>query len=256
MRIDSYLVEIKRFESRNKAREAVERGEVFVNGKNVKPSFDVSARDEITYAENAGRYVSVGAYKLERAFEVFNFSVKGKVVADVGASTGGFTQCLLFHGAEKVFAVDVGESLLHPSLKCDSRVVPIENFNARYLSPSVFGGAVDAVVSDVSFISLTYILGGISACLKEGGEAVVLIKPQFECGKRFLSKNGIVTDANARYTACSNVFNYAKSLGLSACGFDVAPEIIGKNKEFLLYLNKGAQEIVNEKLLRDICIKS
>ncbi|MBQ9480816.1 MAG: TlyA family RNA methyltransferase [Clostridia bacterium] len=256
MRLDNYLAETGKFSSRTKAKEAIERGEVLVNGKAAKPSLEVDGTENISFTEGAGKYVSLGAFKLERAFEVFDFSVKDKIVADVGASTGGFTQILLFHGAKKVYAVDVGESLLHPSLQADGRVVPIENFNARYLSAGALGEYMDAVVSDVSFISLTYILGGISSCLKSGGEAVVLIKPQFECGRQFLSKSGIVTDKNARLNACLNVFNYAKSLSLNASGFAPAPIKEGKNVEFLLHLVKEGASSVTEEHLRDICIKS
>ena len=243
MRIDVYLTQTGHFESRNKAKEAVERGEVFVNGKIVKPSYEFTEGDVVTFSE-ANQFVSNGAFKLEKAFNDFDFDVKGKTVADIGASTGGFTQSLLIHGAAKVFAIDVGESLLHPSLKNDERVVPIENFNARFLDAETLGGQVDAVVSDVSFISLTYILGNISSVLKDEGKAVVLIKPQFECGKDFLSKNGIVTDKKARHNACIKVIDCAREFGLFAEGFSHAPIKEGKNIEYLLYLSKKCDNVV------------
>ena len=253
MRIDNYLFSEGKFESRNKAKEAVERGEVTVNGKPVKPSYVIREGDDVKLQTNAGKYVSNGAFKLERAFEAFDLSAEGKIFADIGASTGGFTQCLLMHGAAKVYAVDVGESLLHPSLKNDSRVTCIENFNARFLSSDVLGGEVDAIVSDVSFISLTYILGGISRCIKEGGYAVVLIKPQFECGRENLSKNGVVTSLKARSKACLEVVKFAYSVGLSAAGFCAAPIREGKNIEYLLHLKKGGTSVLDEKYIDSVC---
>lgn len=254
MRLDNYLANENKYSSRTKAKEAVERGEVLVNGKIVKPSYDVLPTDEITITDLARGFVSNGAFKLERAFEVFDFCVKGKITADIGASTGGFTQCLLNNGANKVYAVDVGESLLHPSLLSDDRVVVYENTNARFLDENSFPTLVDVVVSDVSFISLTYILPAISKILCDTGEAVVLIKPQFECGAKALSKNGIVTDKRDRYLACKKIITFATDLGFGSVGFTNAPIKQGKNVEFLLYLRKNCISTVDEKAVLSVCV--
>lgn len=241
MRIDNYLVSINRFSSRTKAKEAVERGEVLVNGKAVKPSFDVCDGDSITYLDNAGMFVSNGAFKLERAFEVFSgFNVEDKVCLDIGASTGGFTQSLLLHGAKRVFAVDVGQSLLNEALANDSRVVVMDNTNARYINRNNFDECIDRIVSDVSFISLTYILPNVYSVLSDGGEAVLLIKPQFECGPKYLSKNGIVTDKRAKREVCLKIAQFSIDLGFGISGFNVAPIKKDKNAEFLIYLKKRA----------------
>ncbi|MBO7378044.1 MAG: TlyA family RNA methyltransferase [Clostridia bacterium] len=255
MRLDAYLTEImKKYESRTKAKEAVERGEVLVGGKVAKPSFSVTEKDVITFAEGSGAFVSNGAFKLLKAFESFDFDLSGKTVADVGASTGGFTQCALMHGAKKVYAIDVGENLLHPSLREDERVIRIENFNARFLNADTLGEKADAVISDVSFISLTYLLNGFSLVMKDGREAVVLVKPQFECGRKYLSKNGVVTDKKARAAACIAVTECAKANGLGAINFTFAPIREGKNVEFLLHLKKGAEVIVTEEFINSVCI--
>ncbi len=253
MRIDAYLVQNNFFSSRTKAKEAVERGEVTVNGRSVKPSYDVSDLDNVTVSEGV-KFVSLGAYKLLRALEVFDFTLNGKVVADIGASTGGFTQCALNNGAKKVYSVDVGEGLLHPDLLKDERVVSIENTNARFLTKDVLGCEVDAVVADLSFISLTYILGGVLSVLKENGEAVLLIKPQFECGKKALSKNGIVTDPGDRISACKTVVEYATSIGLGCLAITNAPKREGKNIELLLHVKKSSSTVITEKEIVRACI--
>jgi len=256
MRIDSYLVKINKFSSRTKAKEAVERGEVFVNGKTVKPSYDVIGDEQVTLSSEAGLFVSNGAFKLKRAIEYFALDLKDKTAADIGASTGGFTQCLLMNGASKVFAVDVGESLLHPSVSSDKRVTVLDNTNARFLTEKDLGERVDVVVSDVSFISLTYILPAINGILKDDGECVVLVKPQFECGPSKISKNGIVTDRKARADACLNISAFANSSGLGTVGFTYAPIREGKNVEFLLYLKKNKPSTVTSADIKSVCINN
>ena len=159
MRLDVYLVEAGYFPSRQKAREAVVRGDVSVGGKTVlKPSKTVLSGEAVTVSANDERFVSNGGYKLYKAFQDFKFSPKGLIFADIGASNGGFTDCLLKFGAEKVIAIDVGESQLDKTIACNERVVIKDNFNARYLTAESLGGFVDGVTADVSFISLTYIL--------------------------------------------------------------------------------------------------
>ncbi len=238
MRLDYFLFQNNNFSSRTKASEAIARGEVKVNGKLCKKaSFNIADSDVVT-VEEVSAFVSNGGYKLEKAFYDFGLSAEGLIFADIGASTGGFTDCLLKHGAKKVFAIDVGESLLDKKLKDDERVITIENFNARNLTIGDIGEKVDGVVCDVSFISLTYILKPISDILKDSGYAVVLVKPQFECGKRALNGNGIVTKKEDRFSAVEKICNFSKELNLFTVALTNAPLKDGKNVEYLLFLSK------------------
>ncbi len=249
MRLDAYLFSLKKYVSRTKAAEAIEKGTVLVNGRVVtKPSYAVFDSDEITTTENDA-FVSNGGYKLEKGFFDFGFSAENLVFADVGASTGGFTDCLLRHGAKKVFALDVGESQLSENLKTDERVVVIDNFNAREMNISTFGEALDGVTCDVSFISLTYILKPVSDVLKGDGFAIVLLKPQFECGRKELNKNGIITNPKARIDCALKIKNYALSVGLTPTAFTSAPIRTGKNTEYLFYLKKGNENAVSDSVI-------
>ncbi len=246
MRLDAYLFSIKKYVSRTKAAEAIEKGYISVNGKVItKSSYVVSDRDEIIITEN-DEFVSNGGYKLEKAFTDFGFSAENLIFADVGASTGGFTDCLLRHGAKKVYALDVGESQLSEKLGRDERVVVIDNFNAREMNVSTFGEALDGVTCDVSFISLTYILKPVCDVLKDNGFAVVLLKPQFECGKKELNKNGIVTNIKAKIDCALKIKNYALSVGLTPIAFTGAPIRAGKNTEYLFYLKKANENAVSD----------
>ncbi len=253
MRIDSYLYEIGKYPSRNKASEAVLKGEVLYDNKIVKPSKEVINEDLITYAVPESKYVSNGGYKLEKALKDFDFSVKDMVFADVGASNGGFTDCLFQNGAKKVYAIDVGESQLDKSL-LTKNVVIMDNTNARYLSKDLFSDLIDGVVCDVSFISLTYVLPSIKNIVKDGGYALVLIKPQFECGKEFLSKTGIVKDVKAKISACRKIYNYSIELGLTPLNFTVAPIREKKNIEYIMLIKNNIENSLSftnvEKVIR------
>ncbi len=242
MRLDVYLVEAGYFPSRQKAREAVERGDVSVGGKTVlKPSKTVLSGEAVTVSTNDERFVSNGGYKLYKAFQDFKFSPKGLVFADIGASNGGFTDCLLKFGAEKVIAIDVGESQLDKTLACNERVVIKDNFNARYLTAESLGGFVDGVTADVSFISLTYILKNVADVLKDGGVSLLLIKPQFELNAAALNKNGLVTSDALRKSAVKRVYDFALSVGLVPVDFTVAPVKEKKNVEYVIMLKKDLQ---------------
>ena len=247
MRLDAYLFSTKKFSSRTKSAEAIEKGFVCVNGKTVlKPSQNVSDNDVIAVCES-NEFVSNGGYKLEKALSDFSVDVNGLVFADVGASTGGFTDCLLRRGAKKVFAIDVGESQLSDKLKSDDRVVVIDNFNARNLTANVIGEFVDGVTCDVSFISLTYVLKPI---------CVVLLKPQFECGKKELNKNGIVTSLKARLESALKIKSFAVSVGLTPVKFTFAPIKPGKNAEYLFLLTKRKAEAITDKEISDVIMKN
>ncbi len=236
MRIDKYLTE--KFQSRNRAAKAIESGLVLVNGKSVTPSYDVKDSDVITFIEPNESYVSAGGFKLAKALKDFNLSVKNLVFADIGASNGGFTDCLLQNGAKKVYCIDVGESQLDNSL-LDKNVVVIDNYNARYITKDIFSEQMDGVVIDVSFISLTYILEGVASIIDDGGIVLALIKPQFECKNKNISKNGIVKDAKVHLRVINNIIEFAHSCKLSAVNLTNAPILKGKNKEYVILLKKG-----------------
>ena len=208
MRIDKFLAE--RFGSRTKAVAAINKGLVLVNGKTVTPSYEYADIDELQIIQAEESYVSVGGYKLGKALKDFNFSVKDKVFADIGASTGGFTDCLLQNGARKVYCIDVGECQLDKSL-INEKTVVIDNFNARNLNESLFKEKLDAITVDVSFISLTYILKAVSDVLEEGANVLALIKPQFECESGKVGKNGIVRDSKTRERIIYKIFNFANA---------------------------------------------
>ena len=243
MRIDSFLFEKGCYQSRTKASEAVLKGEVLFNGKKVKPSFDVDSLDGVSFVDNE-KFVSNGGYKLSKALKNFNLNVNGLTFADVGASNGGFTDCLLQNGAKKVFAIDVGESQLDKSLKGDNRIVVLDNVNARFLTVDKLNELVDGVTVDVSFISVTYILDGIKSVLKPNGFAVILIKPQFECGKEYLGNSGIVKKLSARKTAVNKVYDACYEKGLFAVDFTTAPINEKKNVEYLMMLSLDSSNVL------------
>lgn len=238
MRIDKYLAQ-NGFTSRTKASRALEKGLIILNGKAAKASDEVKAGDAVEIRKEEIGFVSEGGFKLYKAFCEFKPRTEGKVFADLGASTGGFTDCLLRFGAARVYAVDVGSSQLAPPLCVDPRVVVMDGINARYLTGDEFFGRLDGVVADVSFISLTYLLPVIAKLLDDGGEAFVLIKPQFECGRQWLDKHGIVKDKNKRHEAVAEIVRCAEALALLAIGITCAPLKKGKNVEYVLYLRKG-----------------
>ena len=236
MRADKYFAE--KFGSRTKSAEAIEKGLVLINGKKIKPKDEILETDEIVFIEGEETFVSNGGYKLSRAIKAFGYACKDKIFADIGASTGGFTDCLLQNGAKKVFAVDVGASLLHETLKADTRIVQMENCNARYLKKEDFSEDLDAIVADVSFISLRLIFPVIKELLSKNsdkGDGFILIKPQFECENKHIGKSGIVRlDAHAKII--EKVVGYANDSGLYAFGIINAPVRKGKNVEYILWV--------------------
>lgn len=238
MRLDIYLCEKLGIQSRSKAANLIKMGKVKVDGRvAVKAGVDIDNKAVELLADM--EFASMGGYKLERAIQEFDYNVVGKVCADIGASNGGFTDCLLSHGAKKVFAVDVGECALPTQLRLDDRVVVIDRFNARELTNSTFSELVDLVVVDVSFISLKLVLPPIINVLKVGADVIALLKPQFEVGKQHLSKKGIVIDEKARSRAMSEVLACAHALGLNVNRTTNAPLREGKNVEYLIYLTYG-----------------
>lgn len=243
MRLDSLLYESGVFPSRTKAQESVLSGKVLYNGKVVKPSINVESLDLVTILNDSETFVSNGGYKLQKALDDFNFSVEDLVFADVGASNGGFTDCLLKRGAKKVFAIDVGESQLDKSLKDNQKVVVLDNVNARFLDKTILLEEVDGVTCDVSFISLTYVLQGIKNVLKDKGHGLLLIKPQFECGKEFLGNSGIVKSLPARKNAVKKVYNALVELGLYPINFTTAPIKEKKNIEYVILVKNNDNSV-------------
>lgn len=238
MRADKFFAE--KFGSRTKAAEAIEKGWVRVNGKPIRPKDEIKQDDLIEFVETGDRFVSNGGYKLATALSAFSYSCDGKTFVDLGASTGGFTDCLLQNGAKQVFAVDVGESQLHESLATDERVCVMDRTNARYLTAQSFPCAIDCVVTDVSFISLRLIFPSISAILEENGCAFTLVKPQFECENKNIGKSGIVHHS-AHAEIVRKVLSYAQENGLYPFGIVPAPIRKGKNVEYVVHWKKGYQ---------------
>ena len=247
MRLDKFLSE--KYGSRTKAATAINKGLVLVNGKSVQPSFDLDeSKDNLTFIEDCESYVSVGGYKLSKAIKDFDFSVDGKVFADIGASTGGFTDCLLKNGASKVYCIDVGESQLDKSLISNKTVI-IDNFNARNLHAGLFSDRLDGAVIDVSFISLTYVLNAVGEVLEDGASVLALIKPQFECESRKVGKNGIVKDKKMHESIISKIYDFASDCGLSPLKITNAPIIQGKNMEYVILLEKGSKQQASKEFL-------
>lgn len=244
MRADKYFAD--KFGSRTKSAEAIEKGLVLINGKMIKPKSEVKETDVVTFLEAEENFVSNGGYKLDRAFKSFSYDCKGKIFADIGASTGGFTDCALQYGAKKVYAIDVGESLLDARLKGDKRIVCMDNTNARYLEKKDFPDPLDCVVTDVSFISLRLIFPVIFEILREDGVAFVLIKPQFECEKKHIGKSGIVPPI-AHTEIVKKVLGYARENRLYPLGIVNAPVRKGKNIEYVLYCAKKADKAKSEE---------
>ncbi len=250
MRIDKFLAD--KYGSRNKAAQAIEKGLVSVNGKIVaSASYEVKDGDKIELLQAEESYVSAGGYKLAKAVKDFNLDIKDKIFADVGASTGGFTDCLLQNGAKKVYCIDVGVSQLSENIDRE-KVVIIDGFNARNLTADLFAEKLDGAVIDVSFISLTYILGGVSNALGRGAYVVALIKPQFECESRKVGKNGIVRDVKLRLNIIKKIYDFAVSVGLSPKAFTSAPIVKDKNTEYLILLEKGGNYEKIENLLKSV----
>jgi 23S rRNA (cytidine1920-2'-O)/16S rRNA (cytidine1409-2'-O)-methyltransferase len=238
VRLDQLLVERGIAESREKAKRLILAGQIIVEKHSApKPGLMLAADHEMVLKEPE-RFVSRGGEKLEGAMKAFPISLDGTVCMDVGSSTGGFTDCMLQHGASKVYAIDVGKGQLHWKLREDPRVVVMEGVNARYLTPEDLPEAADFASIDTSFISLTKILPAVKSLLKPDGEIVSLIKPQFEAGKEEVDKGrGVITDPAIHEAVISKVWKFGtEELGLDWLGLETSPIKGPKgNIEFLAY---------------------
>ena len=237
-RLDVLLVRRGLAETREKAKTTLMAGLVLVNGQKMDKAGTMVKEDvELRVLGNALPYVSRGGFKLEKAMEAFGLSMEGKVAADIGASTGGFTDCALQRGAAKIFAIDVGYGQLAWKLRSDPRVVNMERTNIRYVRPGDIGALLDFASIDVAFISLTKVLEPVKALLKDTGEIVALIKPQFEAGRGHVGKKGVVRDPEVHRSVIREVAAYSRMLGFFPAGLTFSP-IKGPegNIEYLMYL--------------------
>jgi len=244
VRLDVLLVEQGFLESRQKAQTTIMSGLVFVNGQRCdKPGTPVAADAQIEVRGNVMRYVSRGGLKLEKAMATWPIDLTDTVCMDIGASTGGFTDCMLQNGAKKVYAVDVGYGQLAWKLRSDERVVCLERTNARYLSHEEVPEEPDFTSVDVSFISLKLILPAIAGLLRQGGEVVCLVKPQFEAGKEKVGKKGVVRDPAVHLEVLEHFLEYAKENNFTVLGVTYSP-IRGPegNIEYLGHLRLGEGE--------------
>lgn len=244
--------------SREKAKASIMAGIVYVDGqKSDKAGNMVNVEAEIIVKENICPYVSRGGLKLEKSMEFFDLKLDNTVCMDIGASTGGFTDCMLKNGAKKVYAIDVGYGQLDWKLRNDSRVVNMEKCNVRYLDTELILEPIDFISIDVSFISLKLIFPVASKVLSENGHIVCLVKPQFEAGRDQVGKKGIVRDRNVHSQVIENVIEYAAENGLYPNGLTFSPVTGAKgNIEYLLYLSKNENMSYNVSCIQQIVTDS
>ena len=257
MRLDQYLFNYGFTKSRQNAKTMIEDGNVLIDSTKItKPSYNLDETIEHSVEIlNKPRFVSRGGEKLDFAIQTFNVTTKDKICIDIGASTGGFTDCLLQRGASIVYAVDSGHSQLDESLQINPKVVSIEKYNAKFMQPSDFPQLFDIAVMDVSFISQNLLHNGINSVLKDGGLLISLIKPQFECGKKALNSNGVVKNHSYHKQAIESVIDNALILGFSCIDLVRSPIEGGSgNVEFLALLQKSATPInkISDKQIKQI----
>ena len=246
-RLDVYLVEEGLCSSRELAKSFIMAGKVFVNNQRSDKAGDtVGEKDKVELRGETLKYVSRGGLKLEKAMNAFPIELNGKVCMDIGASTGGFTDCMLQNGADKVFAVDVGYGQLAWKLRTDERVVNMERTNIRFVTKEQIETQLDFVSIDVAFISLKLVLPVAYELMKEGAEVVALIKPQFEAGRENVGKKGVVRDINVHKAVVKEITEFTQNLGFCVKGLDFSP-IRGPegNIEYLMYASKEKSETID-----------
>ena len=240
-RLDIYIHEHGFCESREKAKAIIMSGIVYVdNQKADKPGFTVKENQTVEVRGDTLKYVSRGGLKLEKAMESFKIRLCDKICADIGASTGGFSDCMLQNGARKVYAIDVGYGQLAWKLRTDERVINLERTNFRYVTDEIVTDKLDFASVDVSFISLGLILPPLHLLLKNDGEVICLIKPQFEAGKENVGKNGVIRDPAVHKEVIEKIIAFALKTGYSVLNLDYSP-IKGPqgNIEYLIYMKKS-----------------
>lgn len=249
-RLDILLVEKGICESREKAKTNIMAGLIFVDGQRVdKAGEKVKVDADIVFKGEKLKYVSRGGLKLEKAMNTFGIDLTDKVCMDIGASTGGFTDCMLQNNASKVFAVDVGYGQFAWKLRTDERVICMEKTNIRYVTPEDIGVALDFASIDVSFISLRTIMPAVKALLADKGEVVALIKPQFEAGRDKVGKKGVVRDKEVHLEVINTIINFLMENELNVLGLSYSP-IKGPegNREYLVYFTKDKEKEGNFEL--------
>ena len=243
IRLDARIFELGLSESREKAKAFIMAGQVYVNGmKATKAGMTVTAQDQID-VRGGSEFVSRGGHKLKKAMSVFPINLENQICMDIGASTGGFTDCMLQNGASKVYSIDVGYGQLAWKLRSDERVINLERTNIRYVTREQVPDEIDFFSVDVSFISLCLVLPAAYPLLSENGECVCLIKPQFEAGREKVGKKGVVRDKSVHAEVIRKIYDFSIDLGFTVCGLDYSP-IKGPegNIEYLIYLKKGSDE--------------
>lgn len=255
-RLDILLTNQNFFESRAKSQSMIMQGKILINGQKIEKSgtlVDIDSKIEIIGEKMP--FVSRGGFKLQKALEIFPINLNEKICADIGASTGGFTDCMLQHGAKKIYAIDVGYGQLAWKLRNDSRVVNFERTNIRNVTKQNFEEILDFASIDVAFISLDKVLTVAYEILSETGEIVALIKPQFEAGRDKVGKKGVVRDKKIHNEVLNYVLNFAQNLNFKICGLDFSP-IKGPegNIEYLTFLRKNldSDEIILEKIIPEV----
>lgn len=258
-RLDIAVFEQGYAPSREKAKAVIMAGQVYVNNQKVdKAGFELKEDDVLEVRGNTLKYVSRGGLKLEKAMQCFPIDISGKICMDVGASTGGFTDCMLMNGASKVYSIDVGYGQLAWKLRCDDRVVNLERTNFRYVDETKITDKIDFASVDVSFISLKLIFPNLKKFLKPGGKAVCLIKPQFEAGKEKVGKKGVVRDVSVHLEVVNRVMQEAVDAGFSVLGLDYSP-VKGPegNIEYLMFLSSAVSpEIADGINAQDVVSRS
>ena len=250
-RLDTELVNRGLAESRERAKSYIMEGIVYVdNQKALKAGDKVKDGMHIEIRGQTLRYVSRGGLKLEKAIDVFGIDLKDKICVDVGASTGGFTDCMLQNGAKKVYSIDVGYGQLAWKLRNDKRVVNIERTNVRYLDLNLIQDEIDFASIDVSFISLKLVLPVVYSFLSEKGNVAALIKPQFEAQREDVGKKGVIKDSEVHKKVIKKCLDIARELGFGILGLDFSP-IKGPegNIEFLMYLSKNKNDDIGDSLI-------
>lgn len=247
IRLDVAVFERGFAPSREKAKAIIMAGQVYVNNQKAdKAGMDIKEDDILEVRGNTLKYVSRGGLKLEKAMQKFPITLEGKICMDVGASTGGFTDCMLMNGAVKVYSIDVGYGQLAWKLRTDDRVINFERTNFRYITQEQVPEKIDFSSVDVSFISLSHILPKLNELLKNDASAVCLIKPQFEAGKEKVGKKGVVSDLSTHLEVVEKVIGLAIDNGFSVLGLDFSP-IKGPegNIEYLIYLKKSDEPVID-----------
>lgn len=257
-RLDVLLVNKGYFQSRERAKAAIMAGIVYIDGqKSDKAGNMINSEAEIFVKDNLCPYVSRGGLKLEKSIGAFQLDLKDKICMDIGASTGGFTDCMLQNGATKVYAIDVGYGQLDWKLRNDSRVVNMEKCNVRYLDTETIAEPIDFISIDVSFISLKLIFPVAAKVLAQDGQIVCLVKPQFEAGREQVGKKGIVKDPKVHEEVIENVINYAIENGLYPQGLTFSPVTGAKgNIEYLLHLCKTENMSYNVSCIQQVVVNS